>query len=1387
MATPSQVMLAPMRPPPEFRIDSEQVGLAFQNWLKSYDIYELACGLSGEHVQDSVKRATFLHLLGPEVQRIFFTLPGENKTYDEARRALETYFKPKTKPAVAQFRFSERCQRPGESIDQWLVALRELASHCAFPNEDQAIAHHITQKCYSSKLRDKLLDLDPNPLPKVLEVARNFEVLSRDRAELAHEKNEVNRVSYSKPRRPPNKEKFVKTKATKETFSECFRCGKHDHSSQDCGAIRMICNACHTKGHLARKCPSRKETHAKRVEESETAYRVDATDTETVRINGTNVDMIIDTGATRNFLPVSIARQVMNKNQELKETPKKFFAYGQSKPLDCRGYFRAVLTYGNSSIDDDVFVINGNVEPLLSGTASFRLGILQRNTAYIIDEKSDIFDRNSHLFEGIGFINSFSHKLTINESVPPVAQKLRRFPLCLRQAIDDQLDEMLNRGIIEEVKTGNTWVSNLVIVTKPSEPTEVLDDFAELPSTDEIRLCVDFRDVNKAVIRQRHPLPKIDDLLQQLNGAKVFAHLDLKRGFWQVELHPESRPYTCFITHRGCFQFVRVPFGLNSAPEAFQSAMDKILAGCQNTVWYMDDVYVHAKTPDELDSFVQKVLDRFSHFGIRLNRAKCQFGLQEIEVLGHLVSSEGIKASPKKVDAILDASSPENPQQVQSFLGSCGFLRKFIPNFAAVTEPLRKLTHKDEQWSWNAKEQQAFESIKRSLCSTQVLIPFDPQVRTVLMTDASPAGLGAVLMQGNDDALRPVAYASKSLTGPETRYSQIERELLGIAWACEHFYEYLWGQRFLIRTDQQALVKLLGTSKSTFPTPRFERLSWRVFQFDFEITHVKGKENYADFLSRHPQKPTSGNGVENLYCIAEEHVRNVIQLVTTETALTLQEIKRHSSNDVLIRELRENILSEKWSSTTSEGKHFFKMKDELSCYGDLVLRQDRIVLPEALREKALKLAHENHPGMTRTKQTLREKYYWPGLDSDVERIVSQCSICQQTQPLVRDEPLNPIERPRGPWQKVGIDIVGPIDGTYLLTMIDYFSNFPEVFMMETISSAAVISRLNEVFCRYGFPDSIITDNGRQFVSEEFEQFLRECGIGHVKASAYYPKTNGKIERFHRFLKQKLLSVKLEHKSWKKMLPSILQDYRSTISRATGSSPHDLFFGRKMRTKLNHFETREEVENTYVHNYQQKMKLYTDRKRGARKNNLSVGDYVLVANMTKSEKFSPTYLGDTHQVIARHGGAFKVRNLNTGAVLTRNPKHLRRTRPPTSTITRNVPAQSEASSVSHLNDFDYTDLGVVLVYPQGFTSEDVSASSEGESSESDRDLVQELLQTSTHSDGVLNNMDRSNDGDGDRDGDDETALDDETAVDDASNFERVSRYGRRLKPVKRLSL
>lgn len=788
--------------------------------------------------------------------------------------------------------------------------------------------------------------------------------------------------------------------------------------------------------------------------------------------------------------------------------------------------------------------------------------------------------------------------------------------------------------MVEQIDSSE-WVSPIVVAAKKSG---------------DVRLCVDLREVNKAIVVDKFPLPDIGELFSELEGSTVFSKMDLASAYHQLELDEESRDLTAFITHDGLYRFKRVCFGLASAPSTFQKMMSIILAGLPGVQCYLDDVIVYGKDKGEHDKHLHEVLAKLQEAGLRLNPKKCQFHLSELSYLGHCISCNGLSPDDSHVKAILEAPAPTDIGMLRSVLGMINYYAKFVPNYATVVEPLRCLLRKDVSFVWGDKQQEVFDQIKTTIAQKVVLGLFNPDLPTVVTTDASDYGLGAVLSQVRDGVDTPIAFASRSLTPTERKYSTGEKEALACVWACNKWYTYLWGRHFVLRTDHKALVTMLSTRGTGRQPMRIARWSAQLLQFDYTVEYKAGRDNVvADALSRLPLSERE----EEVNVDKEDEF--ILNLVEVDCPVTMEELQEATRKDKVLVEV-EKFVEEGWPANhrtvSEELKPYFMIREELSVVDNIVMRANRIVVPTVLQPKIINFAHSAHQGIVRTKSRIRGTYWFPRLDKEVEERIKSCVTCQEHDKSQHtySAPLQSVPFPESPWEKVSIDITGPFvdaphDQRFAIVVVDYHSKWPEVAFCSTVTSRTVIQMLKSLFAREGIPTHLISDNGPQFVSYEFEQFLEQHGITHCKSSLYYPRANGEVERFNRVLKSSIQNARIEGKSMKETIIELLEAYRSTPHQTTGVSPSELLHGRMLRTKLDvtnmmppksNESSQKEVRDR-VEQKQRKSGQYTDTKRKARVPKFSVGDYVRVRKQRHVHKGQVKF-GSPMKIVKQKGDA-----------------------------------------------------------------------------------------------------------------------------------------------------
>ena len=1074
----AKIELTPL-PPFDPISDPSSLSQRWKTWAKRFKTYLTALNIT----DDGQKRAILLYQAGEATQEIFETLPDTGTTYDTAIAKLTAYFSLKKNVDFEVFQFRQAKQKEGETVAQFATRLRKLAATCEFDDLDKELKSAIIQNCESKRLRRFVLREDELTLGALLAKARSLEAsesqavgMENSLAKMKVEQISQVQKSQRRPQLPPTK-----------TNQSCRNCGlSWPHTTSPCPARGQTCSYCGKLNHFAKVCfskqatPSLKggsyrrpqyrqprahlnqitsdlpssdlhpstefdshpstESHRNPSTESHRhpsteSHRVPNNDSSSddeylyttghagsktpqaeIQVHDFPVKMLIDTGASIDIVDEATFSQLArNRTIALEDTNKRLFAYGSDSQLDIVGKFEAALDYQGRQTRSSVHVVRGGYGCLLSCKTATELGLIDVHVQQIQNHQmvsDQLIQQYPHLFEGIGKLKDFEVHLHIDQSVPPVAQPHRRIPFHMRKKVEQELENLEKQGIIEKVEGPTPWVSPLVATPKKNG---------------DARICVDMRRANQAIQRERHPSPTVDDLTHTLNGSTVFSKLDLRAGYHQLLLAPESRYITTFATHKGLRRYARLNFGTNSASEIFQHIIQELLRDIPGALNISDDVIVFGTCQADHDQALRAVFKKFSESGLTLNKKKCQFNMASLEFFGFIFSAAGVSPDPKKVEAIHKASPPTSTSGIRSFLGMATYCAKFIPNFSDVSLPLRELTKKNIPFQWGPEQDRAFNEIKTLLTSDQVVAYFDQAKETELVTDASPYGLSAILSQkspGQEDR-RVVAYVSRSLSDVERRYSQTEKEALAIVWAIERLHLYLCGAHFTLHTDCKPVELIFGNASSK-PPARIERWNLRLQGYDFSIAHTKGILNPSDFLSRHPNV----SDADRQDTLAEDYVNFLVGHAVPK-AMSLSEIQQATKEDNTLQYLAEVIRGDIWDEIPShlegvdldELKLFSRIKDELTVNSEttVILRDSRIVIPTALRQRALALAHEGHQGLVKTKKLLREKVWFPGIDDQVKEMVEKCIPCQANGPENKPDPLQMSPLPPEPWHTVHMD------------------------------------------------------------------------------------------------------------------------------------------------------------------------------------------------------------------------------------------------------------------------------------------------------------------------------------------------------------------------------
>ena len=1011
-----------------------------------------------------------------------------------------------------------------------------------------------------------------------------------------------------------------------------------------------------------------------------------------IKVDDKDIDFIIDSGATTSIIDSNTFSRIFAGNVKLEQAPIKIFTYGSSEPLPLKGLFYPTFVYqGRRTVGALVVTKVSEAGCLLSETMSTQLGIIKMDDQMvnaISCPAKGIIDRYPELCRGIGKLKEYQMKLDIDQTVKPTVQACRTIPYHLLKTVDEEIEKLLAADIIEPVSSPTTWCSPLQVVTQKSgEP----------------RLCVDLRQANKAVQRVHFPIPTLEDVTDKVAGSVLFSKIDLKKGYHQIELHPDSRDITTFRYPGGIYRYKRLVFGLSSAFELFQQKINELFVNQTGIINISDDILVFGRTQQEHDENLETCLSILSDRGLTINRAKCVFRVSELEYYGFIISGNGMRATESKVISIKATPNPKNPKEVRSFLGLVNYLGRFIPDLSTISAPLRALTTKGYSWRWTRVEEECFNKLKNIVSSQDMMCHFKTGLPIKLVVDASPVGLGAILLQDHGQGqFRPICYASRSLSKVEQRYCQTEREALAVLWACERFHLFVYGKHFQVETDHKPLIGIFSPNGNK--SARISSWAIKLLQYDFELIYLPGQTNPADVLSRASveeegnQRWTSGYELE-----VEQHLNQVIAY-SIPRSMTLSQIRSEGAKDQEFQNLISAITSNNWHQYP-ELNAFKTVSKELSHKGGVVLKGNQLVVPKGLRATVLSIAHANHLGINKTKSLLRTKVWWPSIGSDVEKLIRDCVSCTLVQPPNKAEPLTMTEMPPC-WSKLHVDLCGPFpDGFSIIGIVDAGSRWPEVLIVRSTKTSVIVDHLSKLFINKGRPVEIVSDNGPQFISSEFRDFCKSWNVHHHLVTPEYPQANSEIERFFKTILKTIRIAVSEGKDWKKELQQFLLTYRNTPHSTTGKSPAELMYGRQLRDNLPAIEgaptaAYKEAMATDAKN-KATIKRYADMNQHLKPSAVKEGDRVVV-KQKKINKFSTNFSKTPYTVMKRNKATLTLSKDN-GKLYKRH-----------TSATKVIPSSGNMSS-QYLSDssIDFEDFdGIESVQPRNTLAEVVAPVSPG---------------------------------------------------------------------------
>ena len=770
-------------------------------------------------------------------------------------------------------------------------------------------------------------------------------------------------------------------------------------------------------------------------------------------------------------------------------------------------------------------------------------------------------------------------------NAPPFRQPLRRHPFAYRNAIDEQLSELLNQGVIEPCQS--PYASNLVLVRKKDGS---------------LRCCVDYRQLNLQTKRDAYPLPRTDACLEAMNGAKFFSTFDMRSGYHQVCVDGNDMDKTAFICHRGQFRFRTMPFGLQNAGATFQRLMDLVLVGLTFEIClvYLDDIILFSSTPEQHLERLRTVLYRISKCGMKLKASKCVLMQKSVHFLGHVVSNEGIETDPEKIRLIVQWPKPSNLGELRSFLGLAGYYRRYVRDYSKIAAPLTELTKKSVRFSFDENCCRAFETLKTRLSTPPILAMPNDQDVYVLDTDASDRAIGAVLSQVQHGQEKVIAFAGRCLNRSETNYCVTRKELLAVVYFIRYFRHFLVGRPFKLRTDHSALTWL---NKTRDPIGQNARWLEQLGEFDFEVQHRPGQSHgNADALSRRPCPVRSPCSACRPKEETEVKCRALINAQPTDffdepagqsADWSVEKLVQTQASDLDLAPLvsigfplGERPPYSVVAHLSSASKSLWYQWERMYVSNGLIYRRwespdglsvhGQLYVPRCLREELLRLVHSGmtggHLGRLKTEEQVARRAYWPSWTSDVRSYLKRCEPCAKYHrgKPPRQAKLNPFVAGE-PFELISIDVTGPHPTSkrgnrFIVTVVDSFSKWAEAFPVRN-HHADTIARLlvDRVFATFGAPKRILSDRGPEFESSLISSLCKLMQIEKIRTTAYKASTNGLVERFHSTLNSMIAKfVSEDQRDWDVHLSKIIAAYRASKHKSTGLTPNFIIFGRENR-------------------------------------------------------------------------------------------------------------------------------------------------------------------------------------------------------------------------------
>ena len=1097
---------------------------------------------------------------------------------------LEAEFKPKGNKLLSVIELWTRSKQGSKTLNEWLTYVYNLVESCDYGDSSERIIRDVLIiGCNSDKAKDKIVRQGEKiKLQDVIEILQLEDSTRQTLTEMTSTTQKIHYASYEKKKGTGKKQKFQSNSNPSSSSSSgqkqdstgsqklCYRCSKNYTKGHEkvCKALNAKCNACGVEGHFEIACKKSgnfpKKSSSKFQKPGSTGRMNIASAVEEPALQA---DFFDEKGLLKEYQPKSMyVLSVSGHSVPLTEadpltSTEGVFSHSvpptEADPLtSTEGVFchSVPSTEADSSSQMNCASIPNTAEsPDFSPKHVVGSNYHSLSITDLPLTQEKVENTYADVFQGLGKFPGEPYKLRLKPDAVPAKHRPRKVPVHLQDAFHEEVERLVKIDVLEKVTEPTEWVNSFVIVEKVIDSSNAHSPNHVIKKS--IRLCIDPKDLNEALEREPYYSRTIDELISMFAGAKVFTIVDMDKGYWQVVLHPESRKLTCMAFDIGRYQFKRLPMGSKVASDIFQRMLDSVYIGLPGVTGIADDMVIFGRNEEEHDRNLILFLETTRKNGLVLNKRKLQFKKEEVSFFGHRWNSTGISPDPKKTESILKMQFPPDKETMHSFLGLVNFLNRYTPKLAELCSPLRKLILKDSHYSPGDPEHAAFDAIKAEFKKKIILPYFDRNKETILQTDASKKGFGAVILQEE----QPIYYASRALTSAEKNYQNLEREAQAAVWGMEKFHYFLYGRKFILQTDQKPLVSIFRKHMIDV-SPRIQRITIRAWQYDFVPQHIPGRINViADSLSRvTPLEFQDSNAEKDILAV------NFLQYSSIEER-ERDEVLHETSKDKEFQSLK-HYISTGWPAKRSQIPVFlhpyWNYRDELTIESGILMKNSKVLIPETLKQKYLIQIHQGHQGIEACRSRAREFVFWVNINNDLKEMVEKCDICQSQQnstPIVQKYIS---EVPPHPWHTLGSDLFyfQRID---FLVVVDYFSKYLIVRKIPSSTSSAVIKELGMIFSEFGKPQIFRSDNGPCYSSQEFRFFMQNWLIEHRTSSPHFPQSNGLAESMVKVSKNLIEKAVRQDLPWNRLL----LDYRCTPISSEIPSPAEILFGRKLRSSI----------------------------------------------------------------------------------------------------------------------------------------------------------------------------------------------------------------------------